>query len=215
MIWNNFINEESTKSYYKDLEKKVDQLYANETIYPPKKLIFNALNQCSWEKTKVVILGQDPYHGYGQANGLSFSVNDGMPIPPSLRNIFLEIHKDVSAPIPTSGNLERWAKQGVLLLNDVLTVTEAKPGSHQKMGWETFTSAVIQKISNEKEGIVFMLWGNHAQKKGASIDRNKHLVLTSGHPSPMSANQGKWFGNQHFSQANNYLIQQKKQPITW
>lgn len=215
MSWKNFIEQEAQKEYYKNLKTFVDQAYEQEVVYPQKSEIYQALRLCPIENTKVVILGQDPYHGKGQANGLSFSVKEGMNIPPSLRNIFLEIKNDLGILPPLSGDLTRWAQQGVLLLNDVLTVREATPGSHQKKGWEAFTNAIIQKLSDEQEGIVFMLWGNYAQKKGAKIDQEKHLVLTSGHPSPMSANQGKWFGNQHFSKANAYLIEQKKQPIDW
>ena len=215
MTWKQFIEAEQQKEYYQQLKRFVEHEYATQTVFPPKELIFNAFRWCKLDDVKVVILGQDPYHGYGQANGLSFSVNDGIPFPPSLRNIFSEVSNDVGAPIPPSGNLERWAKQGVLLLNDVLTVRQASPGSHQKQGWEIFTEAAIEKISSEKEGVVFMLWGNYAQKKGKIVDRNKHLVLNSGHPSPMSANQGKWFGNKHFSQANQYLSANGKESIFW
>lgn len=215
MTWKYFIEQEAEKPYYKQLKQFVEHEYATQIVFPPKNQIYNAFRWCPFDKVKVVILGQDPYHGLGQANGLSFSVNDGVPFPPSLRNIFAEIKQDIGTDIPYTGNLERWAKQGVLLLNDVLTVRQASPASHQKRGWEQFTEAAIQKLSAEKEGLVFMLWGQHAQKKGAKIDRNRHLVLTSGHPSPMSANQGKWFGNKHFSQANAYLVKQNKQPIIW
>lgn len=215
MTWKYFIEQEAEKTYYKQLKQFVEHEYATQIVFPPKNQIYNAFRWCPFDKVKVVILGQDPYHGLGQANGLSFSVNDGVPFPPSLRNIFAEIKQDIGTDIPYTGNLERWAKQGVLLLNDVLTVRQASPASHQKRGWEQFTEAAIQKLSAEKEGLVFMLWGQHAQKKGAKIDRNRHLVLTSGHPSPMSANQGKWFGNKHFSQANAYLVKQNKQPIIW
>ncbi len=215
MTWKYFIEQEAEKPYYKQLKQFVEHEYVTQIVFPPKNQIYNAFRWCPFDKVKVVILGQDPYHGLGQANGLSFSVNDGVPFPPSLRNIFAEIKQDIGTDIPYTGNLERWAKQGVLLLNDVLTVRQASPASHQKRGWEQFTEAAIQKLSDEKEGLVFMLWGQHAQKKGAKIDRNRHLVLTSGHPSPMSANQGKWFGNKHFSQANAYLVKQNKQPIIW
>ncbi len=215
MTWKYFIEQEAEKPYYKQLKQFVEHEYVTQIVFPPKNQIYNAFRWCPFDKVKVVILGQDPYHGLGQANGLSFSVNDGVPFPPSLRNIFAEIKQDIGTDIPYTGNLERWAKQGVLLLNDVLTVRQASPASHQKRGWEQFTEAAIQKLSAEKEGLVFMLWGQHAQKKGAKIDRNRHLVLTSGHPSPMSANQGKWFGNKHFSQANAYLVKQNKQPIIW
>lgn len=215
MTWKYFIEQEAEKPYYKQLKQFVEHEYVTQIVFPPKNQIYNAFRWCPFDKVKVVILGQDPYHGLGQANGLSFSVNDGVPFPPSLRNIFAEIKQDIGTDIPYTGNLERWAKQGVLLLNDVLTVRQASPASHQKRGWEQFTEAAIQKLSAEKEGLVFMLWGQHAQKKGAKIDRDRHLVLTSGHPSPMSANQGKWFGNKHFSQANAYLVKQNKQPIIW
>ncbi|SEH93347.1 Uracil-DNA glycosylase [Paenimyroides aquimaris] len=213
--WKEFIALESSKDYYQKLKQIVDADYENEVIYPPKEYIFNAFKYCPLDKVKVVILGQDPYHGFGQAHGLSFSVNKGIPLPPSLRNIYLELQSDVGFMNPGHGDLTGWARQGVLLLNDVLTVKSGKAGSHQKLGWEQFTENVISFLSQEKKGLVFMLWGNHAFKKGKNIDRNTHLVLTSGHPSPMSANQGKWFGNKHFSQANNYLIQQGKTPINW
>jgi uracil-DNA glycosylase len=177
-------------------------------------LIFAAFEHCSFDNLKVVIIGQDPYHGAGEANGLCFSVNDGIAIPPSLRNIFREINTDLdSIFIPNSGNLAHWAKQGVLLLNATLTVRKDQPNSHKHLDWQIFTDAVIQKISDQKEQVVFLLWGSFAQKKGLKIDRNKHLVLTSGHPSPMSANQGKWFGNKHFSQTNTYLKSIQKTPI--
>ncbi|WCM42772.1 uracil-DNA glycosylase [Flavobacterium sp. CBA20B-1] len=213
--WKEFIALESTKDYYTKLKQIVDADYEKDTIYPPKEYIFNAFKYCPLDKVKVVILGQDPYHGQGQAHGLSFSVNKGIALPPSLRNIYGELQTDVNFSNPGHGDLTDWAKQGVLLLNDVLTVKAGQPASHQKLGWEQFTQNVISFLSNEKSGLVFMLWGNHAQKKGKNIDRSKHLVLTSGHPSPMSANQGKWFGNKHFSQANNFLLQQEKQPINW
>jgi uracil-DNA glycosylase len=177
--------------------------------------IFAAFNHCPFDKVKVVIIGQDPYHGFGQANGLCFSVNDGINFPPSLINIFKEIQSDLGLPIPISGNLERWADQGVLLLNATLTVRETEAGSHQKKGWETFTDAVIQKISDEKENIVFLLWGGFAQKKGAKINRTKHNVLESGHPSPLSSNRGFWFGNKHFSKTNSYLQSLGKETIKW
>lgn len=213
--WKEFIASEASKEYYQQLKQIVDTYYENEVIYPPKEYIFNAFKYCPLDKVKVVILGQDPYHGFGQAHGLSFSVNKEIPLPPSLRNIYLELQSDVGFMNPGHGDLTGWARQGVLLLNDVLTVKAGKAGSHQKLGWEQFTENVISFLSQEKKGLVFMLWGNHAFKKGKNIDRNKHLVLTSGHPSPMSANQGKWFGNKHFSQANNYLIQQGKTPLNW
>ncbi len=213
--WKEFIALESSKDYYKKLQQIVDADYEKETIYPPKDAVFNAFKYCPLDKVKVIILGQDPYHGQGQAHGLSFSVNKGIALPPSLRNIYRELESDVNFTNPGHGDLTEWATQGVLLLNDVLTVKAGQAGSHQKLGWEQFTENVISFLSNEKNGLVFMLWGNHAQKKGKNINRSKHLVLTSGHPSPMSANQGKWFGNKHFSQANNYLVQQGKKPVNW
>ena len=214
--WQTTLNVEIEKTYFQNIMKEVEDEYENSVCFPPKELIFSAFNTCSFEAVKVVIIGQDPYHGDGEANGLSFSVNDSVRIPPSLRNIFREINTDLdSIFMPTSGNLESWAKQGVLLLNASLTVRKDNPNSHKHLKWNLFTDAVIQKISEEKENIVFMLWGSFAQKKGAKIDRNKHLVLESGHPSPMSANQGKWFGNKHFSQANLYLKNNKLEPICW
>jgi len=215
MNWKQLMETEQQKPYFQKLNAFVEHEYATNSVYPPKAYVYNAFERCAFDAVKVVILGQDPYHGPGQANGLSFSVNDGVRFPPSLRNIFIEIKEDVGAEIPFSGNLERWADQGVLLLNDVLTVRAASAGSHQKQGWETFTDAVIEQLSSTRTDIVFMLWGNYAQKKGKKIDAARHLILTSGHPSPMSANQGKWFGNHHFSQANEYLIQKRKQPIVW
>lgn len=213
--WKEFTASEASKEYYQKLKQFVDAAYESEVIYPPKEDIFNAFKYCPLDKVKVVVLGQDPYHGQGQAHGLSFSVNKGIPLPPSLRNIYRELQSDVNFEVPLHGDLTDWAKQGVLLLNDVLTVKAGKAGSHQKLGWEQFTENTIAFLSEQKQGLVFMLWGNHALKKGKNIDRTKHLVLNSGHPSPMSANQGKWFGNRHFSQANNYLMQQGKKPINW
>ncbi|MBS7321159.1 MAG: uracil-DNA glycosylase [Myroides sp.] len=213
--WKEFIAAESTKEYYLKLKQVIDKAYATEVIYPPKEDIYNAFKHCPLDKVKVVILGQDPYHGAGQAHGLSFSVNKGIALPPSLRNIYRELEQDVDFINPNHGDLTYWAKQGVLLLNDVLTVKAAAAGSHQKLGWEQFTEHVISFLSEQKSDLVFMLWGNHALKKGKKIDRAKHLVLVSGHPSPMSANQGKWFGNKHFSQANTFLVSKGKQPIDW
>ena len=213
--WRELLKEELEKEYFVDLMNFLESEYVNATIYPPKNQIFSAFNYTSFDNVKVVILGQDPYHGFGQANGLAFSVSDDIILPPSLRNIFKELKNDLGTEIPKSGNLEKWAKQGVLLLNDVLTVRESKAGSHQKKGWEKFTSAVIELISNKKENVVFLLWGNYAQKKGKNINNNIHLILKSGHPSPMSANQGKWFGNQHFSKANNYLKNNYLKEINW
>ncbi|WP_298223206.1 uracil-DNA glycosylase [Flavobacterium sp.] len=214
--WQTVLVDEIKKTYYHELMQAVENEYQNTICYPPKDLIFAAFEKCSFENLKVVIIGQDPYHGTGEANGLCFSVNDGVAIPPSLRNIFREINADFDTIfIPNSGNLEHWARQGVLLLNASLTVRKDQPNSHKHLSWQTFTDAVIQKISEEKQQVVFLLWGSFAQKKGLKIDRTKHLVLTSGHPSPMSANQGKWFGNKHFSQTNAYLESIDKKPIEW
>jgi uracil-DNA glycosylase len=194
----------------------VGEEYKSYTCYPPQDLIFAAFNYCNFNDLKVVIIGQDPYHGKGEANGLCFSVNNDVRIPPSLRNIFRELSDDYETIfLPSSGNLESWAKQGVLLLNASLTVREDTANSHKHLKWNLFTDAVIQKISEETEQVVFLLWGNFAHKKGLKIDRNKHLVLESGHPSPLSANQGKWFGNKHFSKTNAYLKQNNKALIDW
>ena len=212
--WKPHLQEEFEEDYFKDLIAFVKEDIQKYTIYPPGKLIFNAFEKCSFNDVKVVILGQDPYHGKGQANGLAFSVNDGVRIPPSLINIFKEIHADLGKPIPSGGNLERWAEQGVLLLNSMLTVRAEMAGSHQKKGWEQFTDAVIQKISDSKENVVFLLWGAYAQKKGRVIDQSKHLVLESAHPSPLSAHRG-FLGNQHFSKANQYLAKMGKEAIDW
>jgi uracil-DNA glycosylase len=214
--WQTILSDEIQKQYFKDLMKTVDEEYVNHTCFPPKDMIFKAFDYCSFQDLKVVIIGQDPYHGDGEANGLCFSVNDGVKIPPSLRNIFRELNDDFGTVFfPTSGSLERLAKQGVLLLNASLSVRKDNPNSHKHLKWNLFTDAIIQKISEEKENAVFLLWGSFAQKKGAKIDRNKHLVLASGHPSPMSANQGKWFGNKHFSQTNRYLKSNGKTEIEW
>lgn len=214
--WNTVLSQEIQKPYFQDLMSLVDQEYEEYTCFPPKELIFAAFQYCSFTDLKVVIIGQDPYHGQGEANGLCFSVNDGVKIPPSLRNIFKEVNDDLGKIFfPASGNLERWAKQGVLLLNATLTVRKDKPNSHAFLKWNVFTDAVIEKISDEKEHVVFLLWGNFAHKKGLKINRNKHLVLESGHPSPMSANQGKWFGNKHFSQTNAYLKSKNISEIDW
>ncbi len=213
--WKQRLSPEFEKEYFKSLVEFVKNEYATGKVYPPGKLIFNAFDKCPFDETKVVILGQDPYHGAGQAMGLSFSVNDGIPAPPSLINIFKEIKEDLEIPVPKSGNLERWANQGVLLLNATLTVRASEAGSHQKMGWENFTDAVIKCISEEKEGVVFMLWGKYAQDKGAIINTSKHLVLKASHPSPMAANRGGWFGSKHFSKANEYLASQGLPPIQW
>lgn len=212
--WKQRLATEFEKDYFIRLTDFVRNEYHTTTIYPPGKLIFNAFNLCSFEQTKVVIIGQDPYHGPGQAHGLCFSVNDGVPFPPSLQNIFKEIQSDLGITIPTSGNLTRWANQGVLLLNATLTVRAHQAGSHQRKGWEEFTDAAIRILAEQKEHLVFILWGAYAQKKGAFIDRNKHLVLTSAHPSPLSAYNG-FFGNKHFSRANEYLIAHSETPIEW
>jgi uracil-DNA glycosylase len=214
--WQTVLSDEIQKLYIKDLMKSVEDEYKMHTCFPPKELIFAAFDYCSFKDLKVVIIGQDPYHGINEANGLCFSVNDGVKIPPSLRNIYRELNKDLDTIIlPSSGNLGPWAKQGVLLLNASLSVRKDMPNSHKHLKWNVFTDAVIQKISDEKTGIVFLLWGAFAHKKGSKIDRNKHLVLESGHPSPMSANQGKWFGNKHFSQTNDYLESKAKSKIDW
>lgn len=214
--WQAILSDEIQKPYFNVLMTEVEKEYQSNVCYPPKDLIFSAFNFCDFSNLKVVIIGQDPYHGGGEANGLCFSVNDGVKIPPSLRNIYREINDDLdNLLMPASGNLEHWAEQGVLLLNASLSVRKDKPNSHKHLQWNLFTDAVIQKISDKKEAVVFLLWGSFAQKKGSKIDRNKHLVLESGHPSPMSANQGKWFGNKHFSQTNAYLKANKKTEIDW
>lgn len=213
--WQQRLHDEFEKPYFQNLVEFVRVEYTTQRCYPPGKLIFNAFDKCPFDQTKVVILGQDPYHGEGQANGLSFSVNDGVTKPPSLVNIFKEIQDDLGIPVPKSGNLERWAVQGVLLLNATLTVRANQAGSHQNKGWETFTDAAIQHLSNEKENLVFLLWGAYAQKKGAIIDASKHLVLKSKHPSPMAAQWGGWFGNKHFSQTNDYLRSKGLKEIEW
>lgn len=212
--WKKILAPEFEKDYFVKLTDFVRQEYHSTTVYPPGRLIFNAFNLCPYDKVKVVIIGQDPYHGPGQAHGLCFSVNDGVPFPPSLQNIFKEIHDDLGIPIPTTGNLTRWAEQGVLLLNATLTVRAHQAGSHQHKGWEEFTDAAIRALAENREHLVFILWGSYAQKKGAFIDRNKHLVLTSVHPSPLSAYNG-FFGNKHFSRANAYLAEHGETPIKW
>lgn len=214
--WQTILLSTIEKPYFQDLLLLVDNAYKTATCFPPKDLIFEAFNRCLFEDLKVVIIGQDPYHGEGEANGLCFSVNDGVKIPPSLRNIFREINDDFqSVFMPNSGNLLRWAKQGVLLLNATLTVEKDRPNSHKSFNWTIFTDAVIEKISAEKAQVVFLLWGNFAQKKAILIDGKKHLILQTGHPSPMSANQGKWFGNKHFSSANAYLKSSNQKEIDW
>ncbi len=213
--WQIRLQPEFDKPYFRQLAEFLRQEYSSQRVYPPGRLMFNAFDKCSFEDTRVVILGQDPYHGEGQANGLAFSVADGITKPPSLVNIFKEIQDDLGKPVPKSGNLERWASQGVMLLNATLTVRAGQAGSHQGKGWETFTDEVIKLISNEKEHVVFMLWGAYAQKKGAVIDTKKHLVLKAKHPSPMAAQWGGWFGNKHFSQANEYLTSKGLAPVEW
>ncbi|OIN58339.1 uracil-DNA glycosylase [Arsenicibacter rosenii] len=213
--WQQRLQPEFDKPYFRELAEFVRHEYSTQRVYPPGRLIFNAFDKCSFDDTRVVILGQDPYHGEGQANGLSFSVADGVTKPPSLINIFKEIQDDLGIPVPKSGNLERWAVQGVLLLNATLTVRAGQAGSHQGKGWESFTDAAIKVLSEQKEHIVFMLWGAYAQKKGAVIDDSKHLVLKSKHPSPMAAQWGGWFGNKHFSQANEYLRGHGLPEIAW
>lgn len=213
--WKKELSKEFDYQYFIKLSAFVKNAYQTATCYPKGQQIFAAFDKCAFNNVKVVIIGQDPYHGPNQANGLCFSVNDGITFPPSLQNIFKEIQQDLGKPIPTSGNLERWAEQGILLLNATLTVEKSRPGSHQNKGWETFTDAVIQAISDNKQDVVFLLWGGYAKKKGARIDASKHHVLTSGHPSPMSANKGYWFGNKHFSKTNAFLKSKGLKEIDW
>jgi len=212
--WKTVLQEEFEKDYFAVLTDFVRNEYKARLTFPPANLIFNAFDQCPFDKVKVVIIGQDPYHGDGQAHGLCFSVNDGVAFPPSLLNIFKEIERDLGIPAPKSGNLIRWAQQGVLLLNATLTVQAHMAASHQGKGWETFTDAVIHKLASEKEHLVFMLWGSYAQKKGAFIDSTRHLVLKSVHPSPLSAYRG-FIGNNHFSLTNQYLKENKEEEINW
>lgn len=212
--WREHLSEEFEKDYFKELVGFVKEEYSNGTVYPPGKHIFNAFNRCTFDNIKVVIIGQDPYHGPNQAHGLCFSVRDGVRFPPSLLNIFKEIKNDLGIEIPQSGNLERWADQGVLLINATLTVRAHEAGSHQKKGWEEFTDAVIKKIAEKKEGVAFLLWGAYAQKKASFVDREKNLVLESVHPSPLSASRG-FFGNKHFSRINQYLEEHNKTAINW
>jgi uracil-DNA glycosylase len=213
--WKKELNAEFEKPYFRKLLNFVEEEYLQNTCFPEDTGIFEAFNRTPFDNVKVVILGQDPYHGPQQAHGLCFSVNEGIAIPPSLKNIYKEIETDLGNPVPGTGNLEHWADQGVLLLNAVLTVRAKQAGSHKKKGWETFTDSVIKLISEKKENVVFLLWGDYAKKKGAKIDSSKHLILTSGHPSPLSANRGYWFGNKHFSKTNDYLIKHGKEPINW
>ncbi|PQJ32595.1 uracil-DNA glycosylase [Nonlabens arenilitoris] len=213
--WKKALQSEFDSNYFKELAAFVKTEYATQTVYPPASKIFAAFDAAPIDQVKVVIIGQDPYHGPGQANGLCFSVADGIPHPPSLINIFKEIHTDLNIPIPVSGILERWAEQGVLLLNAVLTVRKGEAGSHAKKGWERFTDAVIKTISQEREDVIFLLWGGFAKGKAKLIDKKKHHILTSGHPSPLSANRGYWFGNKHFSQVNELLQGMGKEVIEW
>jgi len=214
--WKTLIGAETKKDYFKQLMLDVEASYLinNPPIYPPAELVYNALELCAPKKTKVVILGQDPYHGKDQAMGLAFSVLGGTKIPPSLMNIFKELKSDVGMPIPESGNLSHWANQGVLLLNATLTVEAENAGSHQGKGWEQFTDHIISAISDQQKHVVFILWGNYAQAKSYLIDESKHLILTAPHPSPLSAHRG-FFGSKHFSQTNEYLEQHKITPIEW
>lgn len=213
--WLEHVGGEFDKPYFSGLVAFVRQEYRNYKCYPPGDLIFNAFALCPFDAVKVVIIGQDPYYEPRQAHGLCFSVRDGIAHPPSLVNIFKEIHDDTGAPIPQSGDLSRWARQGVLLLNATLTVREHIPTSHQGHGWETFTDAVINTLSKERDGIVFLLWGAYAKNKASLIDDSRHLILRAAHPSPLSANRGGWFGNRHFSRANKYLVEHGKTPIEW
>lgn len=212
--WKKTLEDEFVQAYFKTLTDFVRSEYKTKKVYPPPHLIFNAFNLCPFNEVRVVILGQDPYHGSGQAHGLCFSVQSGVTIPPSLQNIYKEIHADLGLPIPKTGNLEHWTRQGVLLLNATLTVLAGQPMSHHKKGWEQFTDAVVQKLNDEKENLVFLLWGRSAQEKGAVIDRAKHIVLSAPHPSPFSANYG-FFGCNHFSKTNECLESIDERPIEW
>ena len=212
--WKQILNEEFSKPYFEELVKFVKEEYASREIFPKGSNIFRAFDKCPLDKLKVVIIGQDPYHGPGQANGLCFSVGEGVPFPPSLQNIFKEVHSDIGTPIPESGELDRWAEQGVLMLNAVLTVRAHEAASHAGRGWEHFTDAVVRAIAERKEGVVYMLWGSYAQKKGAIADPRRNLILRAVHPSPLSAYRG-FFGCKHFSQANDYLRSIGKEPIIW
>ncbi|MCB0426607.1 MAG: uracil-DNA glycosylase [Mangrovimonas sp.] len=213
--WKFQLQPEFDKPYFEQLSNFVKAEYSKHTCYPPGKDIFNAFGKCPFDQVKVVIIGQDPYHGAGQAHGLCFSVNDGIEHPPSLINIFKEIQQDLGSPYPQSGNLTHWAEQGVLLLNATLTVRAHQAGSHQNKGWEQFTDAVIKQISDKKKNVVFLLWGGFAKKKQVLIDKDKHFILMTGHPSPLSANRGYWFGNKHFSKTNSLLEQVGAQPVSW
>lgn len=213
--WREHIGAEFEKPYFSALTDFVRHEYTTTTCYPPGSLIFNAFNLCPFDRVKVVIIGQDPYHEPGQAQGLSFSVPEGVPFPPSLQNIFKEIQLDLGKPMPPTGDLTRWAEQGVLLLNTTLTVRAHQAASHQRHGWEQFTDAAIRALNAERENLVFILWGGYARSKAQLIDRSRHLMLESVHPSPLSANRGGWFGNHHFSQCNAYLREHGEQEIDW
>lgn len=213
--WKDRLAPEFEKDYFLRLTQAVKSEYQSGTCYPPGKWIFNAFNLCSFDKVKVIIIGQDPYHEPGQAHGLSFSVQDGIPFPPSLQNIFKEIHDDTGAPIPSTGNLTRWAQQGVLLLNATLTVRAHVANSHAALGWQTFTDAAIRALATSREHLIYMLWGSYARSKASMIDRNRNLVLESVHPSPLSANRGGWFGKHQFSTANRYLAEHGLTEINW
>lgn len=213
--WNNILEEEFNSDYFKKLKSILINDQKSYTIFPPNQDVFTAFNTTPFNNVKVVIIGQDPYHGKGQAHGLSFSVLDGIKHPPSLTNIFKELYTDLNIPYPKNGNLISWAKQGVLLLNASLTVREGDANSHQKIGWQKFTDAVIKHISDQQKDVIFLLWGGFAKKKGAKIDSSKHYILSTGHPSPLSANRGFWFGNKHFSKTNELLIAMNKSPIDW
>lgn len=213
--WREHIGTEFEKPYFSALTDFVRHEYTTTTCYPPGSLIFNAFNLCPFDRVKVVIIGQDPYHEPGQAQGLSFSVPEGVPFPPSLQNIFKEIQFDLGKPMPPTGDLTRWAEQGVLLLNATLTVRAHQAASHQRRGWEQFTDAAIHALNAGRENLVFILWGGYARSKAQLIDRSRHLVLESVHPSPLSANRGGWFGNHHFSQCNAYLREHGEQEIDW
>ena len=212
--WKEILKDEFSKPYFEELVSFVKQEYASGVVFPAGRNIFRAFDKCPFDKLKVVIIGQDPYHGEGQANGLCFSVSEGVPFPPSLKNIFKEVSDDIGVPVPHSGELDRWAEQGVLMLNAVLTVRAHNAASHAGRGWEKFTDAVVKAIAERKQGVVYMLWGSYAQRKGAIADPKQNLILHAVHPSPLSAYRG-FFGCKHFSQANNYLISIGKDPIVW
>lgn len=213
--WSKVLQDEFQKEYFKEIQEFLRKDKMENEVFPPEPEIFAAFNHVPFNDVKVVIIGQDPYHGVNQANGLCFSVNPGIAHPPSLINIFKELESDLDIPYPKSGDLSKWAKQGVLLLNATLTVRKSEANSHEKIGWQTFTDEVIEKLSKEREGIVFLLWGGFAKKKGKKIDRTKHHVLETGHPSPLSANRGYWFGNKHFSTTNELLKDKSLAPINW